>query len=314
VTAVVASSTADCPGAGTGQAGADEQEGEDAHPVRCLEPITAYAEPANKWIALRFDRVRFPSGAVGRHNVVVEFGARAGRPGVCILPITPDRHILFLKQYRYPVREWSWEIPRGGPELGRSPLQQAIAELEEETGYTVQYRSGEAAAVSGGVAAAAASGAAAIDTIAQLAVELTAADLPAGVRPRMLQLAAGAAAADPVGRAAVCSGSAAAEVSAGNSSNGSPRAGSTEGGVGLLWPNTGISDTVCAFFAAVDVVPLPSGSRREVTEAIERVQPVPVEDCYEMVRSGAIRDQFTIAALGLGILHGLLPPPGDALL
>lgn len=307
VTTVVASTNAACLSTDTGLVAAEtDAEGEGAHPVRCLEPITAYSEPSNKWIALRFDRVRFPSGAVGRHNVVVEFGARAGRPGVCILPITPDRHILFLKQYRYPVREWSWEIPRGGPELGRSPLQQAIAELEEETGYTVQYRSGEAVTLAAGVTAA--SGAAVIDSTAQLAVELTAADLPAGARPRMLQLAAGAAAADFGPRSAT------EGVSAGSSSNESPRAGSTEGGVGLLWPNTGISDTVCAFFAAVDVVPLPSGSRREATEAIERVQPVPVEDCYEMVRSGAIRDQFTIAALGLGILHGLLPPPGDALL
>jgi 8-oxo-dGTP pyrophosphatase MutT (NUDIX family) len=307
MTTVIASAAADCPSAESALTGAEtEGEDEDAHPVRCLEPITAYSEPANKWVTLRFDRVRFPSGAVGRHNVVVEFGARAGRPGVCILPITPDRHILFLKQYRYPVREWSWEIPRGGPELGRSPLQQAIAELEEETGYTVQYRSGEAAALAGGVAAA--NGAAAVDSTAPLAVELSTADLPAGARPRMLQLAAGAAAADSRPR------SAPEGVSAASGSNASPRTGFTESGVGLLWPNTGISDTVCAFFAAVDVVPLPSGSRREVTEAIERVQPVPVEDCYEMVRSGAIRDQFTIAALGLGILHGLLPPPGDALL
>jgi len=104
--------------------------------VECLEEVTAYREAANKWVHLRFDRVRFPSGAEGRHNIVVEFGGLPA-PGVVILPVTPAGDVLLLRQHRYPVAAWSWELPRGGPEAGRSPDTRAGAEREEERGYGV---------------------------------------------------------------------------------------------------------------------------------------------------------------------------------
>lgn len=56
-------------------------------------------------------------------------------PGsVSILPVEGDR-VYLLKQYRYPIDDWIWEIPAGTLEEGESPEECAIRELEEETGF-----------------------------------------------------------------------------------------------------------------------------------------------------------------------------------
>ena len=33
--------------------------------------------------------------------------------GVCILPITKDKEIICLKQYRHAIKSWQWELPAG---------------------------------------------------------------------------------------------------------------------------------------------------------------------------------------------------------
>lgn len=45
--------------------------------------------------------------------------------------------ILLVKQYRYPIRGNSWELPMGGLETAETPASGAIRELEEETGCHV---------------------------------------------------------------------------------------------------------------------------------------------------------------------------------
>lgn len=60
--------------------------------------------------------------------------------GVCILPITENKEILCLKQYRHAMKSWQWELPAGmiDHELD-SPLDTAKRELEEETGYKAEH-------------------------------------------------------------------------------------------------------------------------------------------------------------------------------
>ncbi len=55
-------------------------------------------------------------------------------PGsVSILPVDGDR-VFLIRQYRYPLDDYIWEIPAGTLEEGESPEECAARELEEETG------------------------------------------------------------------------------------------------------------------------------------------------------------------------------------
>jgi len=104
--------------------------------IQKLEEVLAYSEPANKWVQVYFDRVRFPSGLEGRYNIVVE---NQGQPGVVILPLKMvgnEVRIGLICQYRYPVQQWEWEIPRGGAQPGLSPEESGLKELQEETEHT----------------------------------------------------------------------------------------------------------------------------------------------------------------------------------
>ena len=56
-------------------------------------------------------------------------------PVVIILPIISDK-IVMVKQYRYPIRSESLEIPAGHLWPDEDPKECAIRELKEETGFT----------------------------------------------------------------------------------------------------------------------------------------------------------------------------------
>ena len=55
--------------------------------------------------------------------------------GVVILAIKDNGKILFVKQFRYPMKEVLLELPAGKLEYGEDPFEAAKRELEEETGY-----------------------------------------------------------------------------------------------------------------------------------------------------------------------------------
>lgn len=60
--------------------------------------------------------------------------------GVVILAIKPSdngmsKRILFVKQFRYPMKEVLLELPAGKLEYGEDPFEAGKRELEEETGY-----------------------------------------------------------------------------------------------------------------------------------------------------------------------------------
>lgn len=63
------------------------------------------------------------------YDIVVHAGASV------IIPITKDGTILFVRQYRHPIKEILLELPAGKIDHNELPKQTAIRELEEETGY-----------------------------------------------------------------------------------------------------------------------------------------------------------------------------------
>jgi ADP-ribose pyrophosphatase len=55
--------------------------------------------------------------------------------GAVILAVFPDNRIILIKQYRYPIDKYIYELPAGKLDPGENPLECALRELEEETGY-----------------------------------------------------------------------------------------------------------------------------------------------------------------------------------
>lgn len=85
----------------------------------------------NDWIRVREDNVIRPDGKPGIYGIVQYKNKAIG-----ILPIDEDGYVYLVGQYRYPLEQYSWEIPEGGCPEGEEPLQAAQRELLEETGLT----------------------------------------------------------------------------------------------------------------------------------------------------------------------------------
>ncbi|MBA2373119.1 MAG: NUDIX hydrolase [Chloroflexi bacterium] len=84
---------------------------------------------ANPWLTIWHDEVTRPDGTPGIYGVV-HFANMA----VGVVVLDDDDRILLVGQHRYPLDEYSWEIPEGGSGPSETPLAGAVRELREETG------------------------------------------------------------------------------------------------------------------------------------------------------------------------------------
>jgi 8-oxo-dGTP pyrophosphatase MutT (NUDIX family) len=99
---------------------------ENENPWTRLDSSDLYENP---WFRVREDRVRRPDGSSGTYSVV-----SATRLATGIIPLWPDGSVTLVGQYRYPIDEYSWEIPEGGGGMDLPPERIAQRELLEETG------------------------------------------------------------------------------------------------------------------------------------------------------------------------------------
>lgn len=83
----------------------------------------------NPWIKLEEHKVINPAGKEGIYGKVHFENLAMG-----IIPVDTDLNTWLIGQYRYPLHEYSWEIPMGGGLIGIDMLQSAQRELKEETG------------------------------------------------------------------------------------------------------------------------------------------------------------------------------------
>ena len=101
---------------------------ENHNPWQTLGTEVKYHNP---WISVREDQVLNPSGGRGIYGVVSMKNKALG-----IVPVDADGNTWLVGQYRYPLNEYSWEIPMGGGLLEHDILASAQRELKEETGLT----------------------------------------------------------------------------------------------------------------------------------------------------------------------------------
>ena len=83
-----------------------------------------------KVIKVKVDTVELPNGKHATRELVSHPGA------VGVLAITDDQKIILVRQFRKPLEKMNLEIPAGKLEPNEDPMECALRELKEETGYT----------------------------------------------------------------------------------------------------------------------------------------------------------------------------------
>jgi len=77
---------------------------------------------------LEIDVVKLPTG----HTVDMEIVRHPG--SVVLLPIPEPGKIILIRQYRYTIEKWIWELPAGSLKPNEEPHTAAARECEEEIG------------------------------------------------------------------------------------------------------------------------------------------------------------------------------------
>lgn len=80
-------------------------------------------------INLRRDKVTVQGGTSYRE--IIEHNG-----GAVIAALTDDKKLVMVRQYRKPAGKVMLEVPAGKIDPGEKPLEAAVRELKEETGYT----------------------------------------------------------------------------------------------------------------------------------------------------------------------------------
>ena len=88
----------------------------------------------NPWIRLTEHDVTNPGGGKSLYGKV-HFKAFA----IGIIPLDENNNTWLVGQHRYPLNEYSWEIPMGGGSLKTPKLDSAKRELKEETGLSADH-------------------------------------------------------------------------------------------------------------------------------------------------------------------------------
>ena len=81
-----------------------------------------------KILHVLLDEIELPDGNTASREVVKHVG------GVCVAALDEDNCLYFVRQFRYPYKEVTLELPAGKLEKGSTPLENGKRELKEETG------------------------------------------------------------------------------------------------------------------------------------------------------------------------------------
>lgn len=96
------------------------------NPWKILDQVAIYENP---WIQVTEYKVINPSGGKGIYGKVHFKNTAIG-----VIPMDENGNTWLVGQYRFPLDQYSWEIPEGGGAMDLDPLEEAKRELLEETG------------------------------------------------------------------------------------------------------------------------------------------------------------------------------------
>lgn len=112
--------------------------------VKILSSKVAYRGPV---FSITTDHVKEPSGVTVRRDIVRHSGSvvMMAVEGTNLLsrgkktpPAKGEPRVLLVRQYRYTVNDFIWELPAGRIDEGEDELPAAKRELLEETGFTAE--------------------------------------------------------------------------------------------------------------------------------------------------------------------------------
>lgn len=90
------------------------------------------SEIQSRKFSFEINRIKLPNGHEGDYGLIKHPGAALA------VPITKNRKVIILRQYRFAVSRYLLEFPAGTLEIGESPLASIKREIQEESGYSAQ--------------------------------------------------------------------------------------------------------------------------------------------------------------------------------
>ena len=93
------------------------------------QPGTERVAFESAWITVTDQQATAPTGRPAQYGMV-----RFKNLAIAVLPIHDDGTVTLVGQHRFPLGDYSWELPEGGAPLDEDPLAGAKRELAEETG------------------------------------------------------------------------------------------------------------------------------------------------------------------------------------
>ncbi len=96
------------------------------NPWKTLNSAMVYESP---WISVTKHDVTNPGGLPGTYSVVHFKNLAIG-----VVVLDEHHNTWLVGQYRYPINQYTWEIPEGGGDPNIDPLESAKRELHEEAG------------------------------------------------------------------------------------------------------------------------------------------------------------------------------------
>jgi len=95
-----------------------------------MKPDKQVLHFSGRIIQVTTDEVALPNG----HRALLEVVHHPG--GAATVALDDERRVCLLRQYRYVVDGWLWELPAGKLEPNEPPLKAAARELREEAGVS----------------------------------------------------------------------------------------------------------------------------------------------------------------------------------